>query len=49
MTKDALINAMRVVLAVGGSPDALVHLPAIARGKGFKYYWFRLGVLGFVE
>ena len=31
LTKDAFENAMRVVLAVGGSMNAPVHIPAIAR------------------
>lgn len=31
ITKEAYENAIRVVLAVGGSPNALVHLPAIMR------------------
>lgn len=31
MTKDAFENAIRVVLAVGGSMNALIHIPAIAK------------------
>jgi len=34
ITKKAYENAIRVVLAVGGSPNALVHLPAIMRNVG---------------
>lgn len=31
MTKEAFENAIKVVQAVGGSPNAVVHIPAIAR------------------
>jgi len=31
MTKDAFENAMRLVLAIGGSMNALIHIPAIAK------------------
>jgi dihydroxy-acid dehydratase len=34
MTKDAFENAIRVVLAVGGSLNATIHIPAIARQVG---------------
>lgn len=34
LTPAALENALRVVLAIGGSTNALVHLPAIAGRVG---------------
>jgi dihydroxy-acid dehydratase len=36
MTRAALENAMRVVLALGGSTNATLHLPAIAEAAGFE-------------
>jgi dihydroxy-acid dehydratase len=36
ITRESYENAIRVVLAVGGSPNALVHLPAIMRNAGIE-------------
>ena len=36
MTPDALENALRVLLAVGGSTNAIVHFAAIAGRLGFR-------------
>jgi len=36
ITRGTYENAIRVVLAVGGSPNALVHLPAIMRNVGIE-------------
>lgn len=36
MTPDALENALRVLLAIGGSTNAIVHFAAIAGRLGFK-------------
>ena len=36
MTQAALRNAMRVEMAIGGSTNAVLHLPAIARELGFE-------------
>jgi len=34
MTKEAFVNAMRVDMAIGGSTNAILHLPAIAHELG---------------
>jgi len=39
ITRDSCENAMRTVLAVGGSPNALIHLPAITREVGIELSW----------
>ena len=36
MTQAALRNAMKVEMAIGGSTNAVLHLPAIARELGFE-------------
>lgn len=36
MTRDALLNAVAVVMAVGGSTNAVLHLPAIAHAAGVE-------------
>lgn len=36
LTPESLENAMRVVLALGGSTNAALHLPAIAHAAGFR-------------
>jgi dihydroxy-acid dehydratase len=36
LTKDAFENAIRVVLAMGGSMNALIHIPAIAKQCGVE-------------
>ena len=35
MTAEAVENAMRVLLALGGSTNAIIHLAAIAGGSAF--------------
>jgi len=37
MTREALINALIVDLAIGGSTNAALHLPAIANNLGFDF------------
>lgn len=36
MTREALLNAVAVVMAVGGSTNAVLHLPAIAHAAGVE-------------
>ena len=36
LTRESLLNAIRVVLAVGGSTNAALHIPAIARAAGVR-------------
>ncbi|MCS7232814.1 MAG: dihydroxy-acid dehydratase [Synergistetes bacterium] len=36
VTQNSFENAMRVVVAVGGSSNSLLHIPAIARERGFR-------------
>lgn len=36
LTRDNLQNAVRFLMAIGGSTNALLHLPAIAREAGFE-------------
>jgi len=36
MTRDAFENAIRVLMAIGGSTNAILHLPAIAHELGIK-------------
>jgi len=36
MTRDAFENAIKVVLAMGGSMNAVIHIPAIARQCGIR-------------
>lgn len=39
MTKDALENTVRLLSAIGGSLNALIHLPALAAELGLKLDW----------
>ena len=45
MTPEAVENALRVLLALGGSTNALIHLTAIAGRLGIKIDLHRLNVL----
>ena len=36
MTKEAFVNALKVDMAIGGSTNAILHLPAIARELGIS-------------
>ena len=37
INKDAITNAFRVDMALGGSTNSVLHLPAVAREAGFKF------------
>jgi dihydroxy-acid dehydratase len=39
MTRDALMNAVMVDLAIGGSTNSTLHLPALAHELGFELPW----------
>lgn len=39
MTKAALCNAVKLLSAIGGSLNALIHLPALARELGLSLTW----------
>ena len=39
MTKAALFNAVKLLSAIGGSLNALIHLPALARELGLSLTW----------
>src|SRR5580700_7876270 len=45
MTADSVENALRVLLALGGSTNALIHLTAVAGRLGIKIDLHRLNVL----
>jgi dihydroxy-acid dehydratase len=45
ITEKSVENALRVILAVGGSTNALIHLTAIAGRAGVKISYDRLNVL----
>ncbi|MDI6726420.1 MAG: dihydroxy-acid dehydratase [Smithellaceae bacterium] len=36
LTRENLLNALRVLMAIGGSTNAVLHLPALAREAGFE-------------
>ena len=46
MTADAVENALRVLLAIGGSTNGIIHLTAIAGRLGIKLELDRLDALG---
>ena len=37
--RDSIRNALIVALAVGGSTNAVLHTPEIARAAGFEHFW----------
>ncbi|MGW5755209.1 dihydroxy-acid dehydratase [Nocardia rhamnosiphila] len=37
VTKDSVVNALRVLLAIGGSTNAVIHLTAVARRLGLGF------------
>ena len=39
MTKEALLNATTLLSAIGGSLNALLHLPALAHELGIRFDW----------
>ncbi len=42
MTKAALENSVRVLAAIGGSLNALIHLPALAKELGISLTWVEI-------
>ncbi len=39
LTKDALLNAVKLLASIGGSLNAMLHLPALARECGLELDW----------
>lgn len=39
VVRDSLRNAVIVAMAVGGSTNAILHVPEIARAAGYEHFW----------